>query len=287
MSRRVSVCIPTYRQPELAVRAVGSALDQAGCDLEVVVTDDSPDDGVRASLKQFGDARLKYFKNERRLGAINNWNEALRRSEGAIKKVLHHDDWFPHRDCLAQFVEPIASGRSKIVFAACNAKASDGRLLFVQRARPEQIESFRKAPQSLVFGNFIGAPSVAAFHGTLRERFDPNYLWVSDVDFYIRLVEESGGEFVYVDEPLVNISTDLPDQISRECERDRASSFYEYAALISGLRMGGDDRVRARRFLKDASRGLTLLDRTAVVRKCLRNGRVRLAGELFELAVLG
>jgi glycosyltransferase involved in cell wall biosynthesis len=287
MSCQVSVCIPAYRQPELAARAVGSALEQAGCDLEVVVTDDSPDDRVRERLAQLRDPRLKYFKNGRRLGAINNWNEALLKSRGAIKKVLHHDDWFPHRDCLARFVEPIASGRSKIVFAACNALASDGSLRFVHRARPEQIDSLRKAPRSLVFGNFIGAPSVAAFHGALRQRFDSRYLWVSDMDFYMRLVEESGRKFVYLDEPLVNISTDLPDQISRECERDRARSFYEYATLISALRLGGDDRVRARRFLKDLSRGLTLLDRTAVVRKCLRDGRVKLTGELIELAVMG
>ena len=42
MSCQVSVCIPAFRQPDLAVRAVGSALEQAGCELEVVVTDDSP-----------------------------------------------------------------------------------------------------------------------------------------------------------------------------------------------------------------------------------------------------
>jgi FkbM family methyltransferase len=284
MSCQVSVCIPTYRQPDLAARAVGSALEQVDCDLEVVVTDDSPDDEVRDRLALFQDPRLKYFKNERRLGAIGNWNEALRRSEGPIKKILHHDDWFSHRSCLVRFVEPIASGRTKIVFAACNALASDGSIRSVHSARPEQIVSLGQTPRSLVFGNFIGAPSVGAFHASLRQRFNPKYLWVSDIDFYIRLVQEAGGDFVYVDEPLVNVSTDLPSQISRLCERDWASSFYEHASLISELRLSGEERQHARTFLKDISSGLPSMEVLAVLQRSLRDGRVRLAVELIRLA---
>jgi glycosyltransferase involved in cell wall biosynthesis len=286
MSCLVSVCIPAFRQPDLAVRAIASALEQAGCELEVVVTDDSSDDRVAQALAQFhSDGRLKYFRNAQRLGAIGNWNESLRRSEGAIKKILHHDDWFAHRDGLARFVEPIASGRTKIVFAACNALSADGGLRFVHAARPEQIDALRKAPRSLVTGNFIGAPSVAAFHASLRQRFNPQYLWVSDIDFYIRLLEEARVDFVYLDEPLVNISTDLPTQISREFERDRVRSFFEHANLVSELRLDGDDRRRARRFLKDLSGGLTPLDFIGVVRESLRHGRSGLAGEIVRLAV--
>jgi glycosyltransferase involved in cell wall biosynthesis len=279
MSCQVSVCIPTYLQPELAVRAVRSALEQTGCDLEVVVTDDSRDDRVRESLQQFHDPRLKYFKNGRRLGAINNWNEAIRRSQGEIKKVLHHDDWFPHRDCLAHFVEPIASGRSKIVFAACNELGSDGELRSVHVARPDEIASLRNAPQSLVYGNFVGAPSVSAFHGSLQQRFNPRYLWLSDMDFYIRLLRETGGDFVYLDEPLVNISTDLPTQISRECERDKARSYYEHASLIAELRFADDDRGFARRFLWEMASNMTLAEVMSVICRGLRDGRVKLGAD--------
>lgn len=285
MSCQVSVCIPAYRQPDLAVRAVGSALEQVGCDLEVVVTDDSPDDRVGESLDRIRDPRLKYFRNERRLGAIRNWNEALRRAQGMVKKILHHDDWFAHDGCLARFVEPIARGRTKIVFSACNALASDGSVRFIHRAKPEQVASFGQTPASLVLENFIGAPSVAAFHASLQQRFNPKYLWVSDIDFYVRLVGEAHGNFVYLNEPLVNISTDLPTQISRECERDHARSFYEHASLVAESRLDGDELKRAYALLKRLSTRLTALDRLSVIRRSLWDGHARLAGKLVKLAV--
>jgi glycosyltransferase involved in cell wall biosynthesis len=285
MSCLVSVCIPTYCQPNFAVRAVGSALEQVDCDLEVIVTDDSPDDRVGESLDRIRDPRLKYFRNERRLGAIRNWNEALRRAQGTVKKILHHDDWFAHEGCLARFVEPIACGRTKIVFSACNALASDGSVRFIHAAKAEQVASFGQTPTSLVFGNFIGAPSVAAFHASLQQKFNPKYLWVSDIDFYVRLVDEEHGNFVYLNEPLVNISTDLPTQISRECERNRARSFYEHASLVTELRLDGDERKRAYAFLKRLSAGLTAIDHLSVIRQSLWDGQARLAGELVKLAV--
>jgi len=285
MTCQVSVCIPAYQEPELAARAVGSALDQVGCDIEVVVTDDSPDDRVRQGLAPFLlDRRLKYFRNEERLGAINNWNEALRRSSGAVKKVLHHDDWFAHQDALRRFVDPIASGHAKIVFSACNERTPGGGSDFVRVAPPEQIDRLRKTPRLLALGNFIGAPSVIAFHASLQERFNPKYLWVSDVDFYVRLIEEAGGDFIYVDEALLNIGTLLPSQLSRECQRERLRSFYEHADLISAQRFSGDDRKSAVAALKTEAEALSLAELLSLAGGAPSYGPVGMASELQRLA---
>lgn len=91
----VSIVVATYRshREHLAV-AIGSALAQTWLRLEVIVADDSPDDGLRAFVAGFGDPRLRYQHNSPTLGvACNHW-VAFGNARGEYVAVLNHDDWF-------------------------------------------------------------------------------------------------------------------------------------------------------------------------------------------------
>src|SRR5262249_2361923 len=197
----------------------------------------------------------------------------------------HHDDWYAHRDALRQFTDPIVSGRTKIVFSACSERAPDGGTGVVRMAPPEQIDRLRKAPRLLALGNCIGPPSVAAFHASLQQRFNPKYLWVSDVDFYVRLIEEADGDFVYLREPLLNISMLLPSQLSRECQRERLRSFYEYADLISAQGFDGDDRISAQAALKTEAEALSLRELLSLSYAAPTHGPAGMANDLQRLPV--
>lgn len=102
---KVSICVPTYGNPEGMKRLLASVKEQTFLDYEVVVTDDSPDDSVKNAALNAGIKNLRYVKNLQRLGASANWNEAVRQSCGAYIKMMHHDDWFASPDSLARFVE--------------------------------------------------------------------------------------------------------------------------------------------------------------------------------------
>lgn len=94
----VSIVIATYqsRRDHLSA-AILSALDQSWQRIEVIVTDDSPDDALRGFVAGFRDERLRYRRNEPRLGvAANHW-AAFAAAQGEYIAVLNHDDWLAPR----------------------------------------------------------------------------------------------------------------------------------------------------------------------------------------------
>jgi glycosyltransferase involved in cell wall biosynthesis len=292
MAPAVSVGIPTYRQPALAFRAVSSTLEQEGCDFEVFVCDDSGDDSVHDALRPFfSDPRFRYLRNDRRLGAVANWNKALDEGRAPVRKILHHDDWFAHRHALARFVEPITAGQSVVVFAACNARNEAGTVRFIHRASSDDITELSRRPASILFRNFLGAPSVMAMHHSLRSRFDPEYLWVSDIEFYRRLVVEAKGQIAYVDEPLVDISTDLASQITRQFEAEGGFSLCEYILMFQSAGLSAEERVQARAFLDGFEAGLKPPDRQRALACAIRRRKLRLTAwialRMFRRRVIG
>lgn len=286
MTPAVSVCIPTYEQPALAMRAIQSVQRQAGCDFEIVITDDSRSDAVQAAVTPLlNDGRVRYYRNDRQMGAVANWNEAIRRGRGRVRKILHHDDWLASDDALARFAEPILAGRTKLVFAACNARSADGGLRFIHTAGPEQIARLKQDPNEILFANFIGAPSVVAIDASLRSRFDPTYLWISDMEFYARAVAETGGNFEYLHEPLVDISTDLPSQISRVFEENHDRAYYEYALAHTAASLSDEHRERSRAFLRGFAEKIPARDQVAMALRALKSGRLSLALTLASVLV--
>jgi glycosyltransferase involved in cell wall biosynthesis len=86
MHPKVSICIPTYKQPDCFKRAISSVLMQTYEDYEIIITDDSPDDSISDALKDFNDNRIKYFKNIERKGSHENFNVAIDYSKGEYIK---------------------------------------------------------------------------------------------------------------------------------------------------------------------------------------------------------
>lgn len=249
MSQLISVCIPTYKQPHLLRRALTSALSQEGCDYEVVVTDDTPGDAVKRVVDDFAsDARLRYFHNPVRLGAVGNWNRSIEKAKGEIVKVLHQDDWFASPDSLRKAVEPILEGRACVTFSACFAMGVDERELFLHCAAASKVRGLKADRGVLVFDNFIGPPSVMAFSKKIGLLFDVKYIWLADVDFYIRVLDRSDGVFVYINESLVKTTAESPVQLSRDCEANKLRTVREYISLLSERLLVRDSIGGAKKF---------------------------------------
>ena len=116
---RASLVIATYRSrlDYLSV-AVRSALAQSESDIEVIVTDDSPDCGVKRFVDTIVDSRLRYRRNEVSLGPAQNHWAAFREARGRYVAVLNHDDWIA-----PTFVERLAivlDAQSGAVLAFCD-----------------------------------------------------------------------------------------------------------------------------------------------------------------------
>ena len=297
---RVSICIPAYEEASLLVRTIESVFEQTFGDFEVIVTDDSASPAIEVALNPWlSDARLRYVRNVERLGSPENWNKAVALAEGALIKVLHHDDWFSGDDSLQQYValmdnEPNAS----LGFSGAFARDSSERLLFRHAPSEEQIAALRQDPRCLFFANFIGAPSATIFRRMAGFRFDINLKWLVDAEAYIRILR-NGGTFAYSPKPLVNITASASHQVTRLVQADPVLQFVENAYACRLLGFKGTERLGLPAHFVNLARQLDksqleavaadprVVDPSFEVRMPLKLRKLRLAAEPLAVAVSG
>ena len=89
----VTFGIPAYNRPALLAEALASIAAQTErIEYEVIVTDDGDQPETAAVVARFPANRFRYHRNTPPLGAVQNWNEGLRRARGRWVMILHEDD---------------------------------------------------------------------------------------------------------------------------------------------------------------------------------------------------
>jgi glycosyltransferase involved in cell wall biosynthesis len=96
---RLSICIPTFRRPDLLAEAVRSAIGQDwGEPFEVVVVDNDPDstgaDALLAVVPELATASFRYYVNAENTGMFGNWNRSIELARAEWYTMLHDDDLF-------------------------------------------------------------------------------------------------------------------------------------------------------------------------------------------------
>lgn len=92
MPPRISVLIPCYRDGAYLSETIESVLGQTFADFEVVISDEGVDPACETIARGFRDSRIRYFKNDGRLGMNRNWNLSFQRSTGDRIIKLDGDD---------------------------------------------------------------------------------------------------------------------------------------------------------------------------------------------------
>lgn len=89
----VTIGISTYNRANgYLPQALDSALAQTYPNIEIVVSDNCSTDGTEELVRSRSDARVRYIKQERNIGANNNFNMCLSHARGVYFLLLHDDD---------------------------------------------------------------------------------------------------------------------------------------------------------------------------------------------------
>jgi glycosyltransferase involved in cell wall biosynthesis len=85
--------------------AIKSILDQTMDDFELILVDNASTDRTEEICRRYADqdSRVRYFRNNKNIGAPRNYNRAVRRSKGRYFKWASGND-ICHRDFLAKCV---------------------------------------------------------------------------------------------------------------------------------------------------------------------------------------
>ncbi len=89
----VSIGIPTYNRANSYLKqALKSAVNQTYKNIEIIVSDNCSSDDTESVVKEFNDPRIRYYRQEKNIGSLNNCNLCLEQSQGKYFLMLYDDD---------------------------------------------------------------------------------------------------------------------------------------------------------------------------------------------------
>jgi FkbM family methyltransferase len=247
---KVSICIPAYKKPELMATCLESISNQTFTNYEVVITDDSPDNAVGNVVNNFKDRikNIKYYKNEKRLGSPENWNECVKKASGDYIKIIHCDDHLSSKYSLEKYVKMLDENpNADFAFSSSNAINDGKKIIYTHKPSRRKINNLVKNIGSLFAENFIGAPSATIYRKN-KIQYDKNLKWLVDVDFYMTLLN-TNSNFIFIEEPLINISVE-EDRVTNKCVDNKCLNFFEYfyiynKSIINHIKIKRGDYLKA------------------------------------------
>ncbi len=235
MKMLVSICIPAYKQPQLLKKAIESVLMQTYTNYEIIVTDDTPDNSIKELVEQFNEPKIKYHKNASSLGSPENWNKAISLASGSYIKLLHHDDHFRVKDALHKYVSAFeADPALSFVFSYSDIYFKKDNEHFFHEQTNAQLKRIKTETEFLFFRNCIGSPSAVIFKNDKNITFNNEYVWLVDVEFYIRYLNKH-KTFKCIHEALVTIVDGGDEQVTKEVSVNKDLVVKENINLFSTI----------------------------------------------------
>lgn len=135
---KFSICIPAYKD-EFLKECIQSILRQTVQDFELIILNDCSPGAVEEIATAFHDQRIRYFKNEKNVGAVNlvnNWNKCLSLAQGEYLVIMGDDDILD-RDYLEEFSHLISTYPDLDVYH-CRSKIlnDEGEILMLTPSCP-------------------------------------------------------------------------------------------------------------------------------------------------------
>lgn len=232
---KVSICIPTYNQVEHLQKCIESVLMQDYKDFEIIISDDSNTDNVKRYIDTLAIPNIRYFRNSPALGTPFNWNHAMSKAVGDYIKVLHHDDFFTQVNSLSLYVKGLDENpASDFVFSSTEVWHINTGFKRITTCSDQELEGLKKDPEILFFSNLIGAPSATIFRKSLNLKFDSQFKWLVDVDFYISALRLNKN-VVYINTPLICTIHGADGQVTQQVEYNKAIQVSEHVLLLDKI----------------------------------------------------
>lgn len=112
-----TIAIPAFKAIYLE-KCIKSVLAQTFKDFEVIILNDCSPNDLRHIVNKFTDNRIKYYENNKNIGALNvvdNWNRCLELSKGKYIALIGDDDTLDP-DYLFEFNEKIKKNQYQNIF---------------------------------------------------------------------------------------------------------------------------------------------------------------------------
>jgi glycosyltransferase involved in cell wall biosynthesis len=131
---RVSVCVPNYNYVHFVGKAIESVLAQDFEDYELVIVDDASTDNSVEVISRYQDPRIRFVRNEKNLGRLDNINKCFSLARGEYVNLLPADCYFTEYS-LSKRVHALEKN-PKAVFAFGSTSIVDEKGKTIRLKRP-------------------------------------------------------------------------------------------------------------------------------------------------------
>jgi glycosyltransferase involved in cell wall biosynthesis len=210
----VSILIPAYNKPQFLKIALESVLSQSYSNLEIIICDDSSNDGVQKMITAYlaKYPQIQYFNNGGPMGqyGIKNGSKCLQICTGEYVNFLMDDDVF-YPTKIEKMIKYLKGDEVSMVTSQRNRIDGDGNLL-PDITATKRITDVVKIFDGVELGkvmlfkkrNFIGEPTTVLF----KKKYIDGYgiymgrQYLCNVDMAMWLSLLSYGKCVYIPEIL-------------------------------------------------------------------------------------
>ena len=145
-SPKVSIGLPVYNGERYLPLALDSLLAQDFTDFEIILCDNTSQDRSEEICRTYADrdSRIRYYRNEKNIGAAPNYNRVLELARANYFKWMAHDDV-----CLSGFLRrcvetmDLAPPAVVLVYPFCDLIDGNGKIL---EQAPDRLETRAKRP---------------------------------------------------------------------------------------------------------------------------------------------
>lgn len=230
---KISVLIPTYNYAHFLDEAIQSVLNQSFKDFELIIVDNcSTDNTEEIVTKYLADTRVFYYKNERNLGLVGNWNQCLKYVKGEYIKYVCADDKI-HPEMLAKFYS-VMDLYPTVSLVTCYKQLFGGQPWPVDLPLQHLQNGKKVIYHTMNSKSWIGEPTSVMFKTSnlYLGNFRPEYILHVDWEMWNRHL--TVGDCYIVPEPLAYVrahaSQNTRTAIDRACfeEYNMAKLLYQY-----------------------------------------------------------
>lgn len=188
--KTLTICIPTYEMHGLGHIFLKQSFDimmsQTFKDFDVVVSDHSKNTEIENLCNQYKDKLdMHYYKNSEYIGnSSTNINNAIKKADGKLIKILFQDDFLYDEKSLEKTVENFDLVNDGWLVSACE-HTKDGKT-FIRAFCPKYNYNIHLGK------NTISSPSVLTIKNKTPLLFDEKLSWLMDCDYYKRCYKEFG-----------------------------------------------------------------------------------------------
>lgn len=195
---QITFAIPFLANVDYLQEAITSVRHQSVPSWELLVVDDASDESPRRLINALGDQRVRYERNQLRLGLAQNWNRCLQLANAPLVTLLHADDrlhplYAQHMLSVAARWPTAAAIATEAVVIGPNGQQT--------RTLADRVKALARRPDfdyliagdnglaAILRNNFVYSPTLCYRTALIGANpFNNNWSMVTDLDLIARLL---------------------------------------------------------------------------------------------------